>query len=181
CEEVRYLVGEGIRRLLEKATGHSFQSEQTEAMVADFMEYYSANLIVHTQAYVGIRQMLETLAAEHWPLAVCSNKAHELTGQLIGHFFPAVLFCMVLGKKDNAPSKPDPSGALQVIEAMNLPASEVAFIGDTGIDMDTAKNSGAVPIGVSWGFRPREELVEHGAKIILDRPEELVGLPRSAG
>jgi phosphoglycolate phosphatase len=74
---------------------------------------------------------------------------------------------------ENTPAKPDPAGAFSILEVLRLPAEEVAFVGDTGVDMRTAVNSGLFPIGVSWGFRPKEELLEHGAKIILNRPEEL--------
>jgi phosphoglycolate phosphatase len=172
-EEVRYLVGEGIKRLLEKATGHRAQSGQMEEMVGVFMEYYGSHLIVNTRAYAGIHQMLETLVSLNIPLAVFSNKSHEFTVQLIRHFFQDIPFCMIEGKRENVPAKPDPTGALCIIEAMKLPAAEVAFVGDTRTDMETSVNSGTFPIGVTWGFRPEAELLEYGAKMILNKPDEL--------
>jgi phosphoglycolate phosphatase len=173
-EETKYLVGEGLRRLLQKIAGLDAENPELEDMAASFMEDYADNLMVTTRPYPGIRRMLGALGSAKLPLAVFSNKSHELTVLLIQHFFPEIPFRKVLGKQENTPAKPDPAGVSGILEALRLPAEKVAFVGDTGVDMRTAVNSGLFPIGVSWGFRPEDELLEQGAKIILKRPEELL-------
>jgi phosphoglycolate phosphatase len=172
-DEVRFLVGGGLRRLLEQVTGLGGENPQLEAMILEFMEDYGEGLIGATRPYPGIRHLLGYLSRKRIPVAVFSNKDHGFTTRLMEHFFPAISFCQVRGKMEDMPAKPDPAGVLRILEAMRLPAAEVAFVGDTPVDMETAGNSGTFPIGVSWGFRSAEELREHGARIVLNHPGEL--------
>ncbi|MDR1243515.1 MAG: HAD family hydrolase [Deltaproteobacteria bacterium] len=174
-DEVRLLVGEGLRRLLVKVTGLEGENPRLEAMILKFMEDYGACLIATTRPYPGIERLLGYLNRKRIPVAVFSNKAHEFTIRLMAHFFPEISFCQVRGKMEDMPAKPDPAGVLRILEAMRLPAAEVAFVGDTRVDMETAGNSGTFPIGVSWGFRSAAELREHGARIVLNHPGELEG------
>lgn len=176
-EEYKYKVGSGVNKLLERALpeGHKAEGDIAEAKVY-FMEYYMRHKTDLTRPYEGIPELLRTLSAEGVKLAVCSNKFIEGTRQLVAAFFPDIEFASVLGQREGVPVKPDPAIVYETLEIAGCSASECLYVGDSGIDMHTAVNAGTIPVGVTWGFRPRQELLDAGAVHIVDAPQEIVSI-----
>lgn len=172
-QEFPFLIGEGLRRLLENASG-SRNPEEIEAMRREMMDYYGEHLHVKTRPYSGVAAMLAELAGRGFPLAVFSNKPETLSKILIERFFPDIPFAAVRGMREDCPPKPDPAGVRQIAALPSFTAarSGIGFVGDSKTDMQTARNFGCLAIGVTWGFRPRAELLEHGAAVLLDNPAE---------
>ena len=174
-DKYRYFVGNGSRKLIErclpaeKAADAAFVDEA----LANYKACYDRNLTHKTDCYAGIMEMLQTLQAKHIPLGICTNKHQSAADILVDKLFPKDMFMFVIGDCKDLPRKPDPKKVLLIANKMGVKPEEVAYFGDTSVDMDTAKNAGMLPIGVTWGFRPKEELVEHGVKILLDSPMEL--------
>jgi phosphoglycolate phosphatase len=109
-------------------------------------------------------------------MAVCSNKADDLTRRIVRGLVGPGTFAAVVGARPGLPLKPDPASTLLAAEGLAAPPERIAYVGDSDVDMLTAANAGMVPVGVSWGFRTRRELVEAGARMVLDRPRELLDL-----
>jgi phosphoglycolate phosphatase len=107
-------------------------------------------------------------------MAILSNKPHAFAVDMVGHFFGSWKFAAVFGARDSHARKPDPGAALEASEAMGLAPARVLYAGDTGTDMQTARNAGMLAVGVLWGFRPRDELEENGAQALVSRPAELL-------
>lgn len=171
----RYLVGSGIRNLVAGALPEQERSEQSilachEAMVADYRD----NCLVKTNLYDGVADLLEWLKKYNIPMGVYSNKREELTKMICAALFESGLFQIILGARPGLPKKPDPAGALMVAEHLGQPPENLLFVGDTNIDMQTAISANMYAVGVTWGFRPREELIEAGAKTIINHPSEIL-------
>ena len=172
-------IGDGVRSLVLKALPESvLESEDIEARVADYQRHYQDTWKDKTSPYPGITDLLKTLHAEGFKLAVLSNKPHAFTQLCCDHFFPDVSFEVVFGARPNVPRKPDPAGAFEIAEILGLKPDECAFIGDSGFDMATAVNAGMLPVGVTWGFRDEEELRSFGAKVLISQAEELLAVLR---
>ncbi len=140
-----------------------------------FRRNYDENYLNKTAAYSGIKEMLVSLQKKGYKLAVVSNKADVMAGKIVDELFPNV-FDFISGKVENLPTKPDPALTLSIMKEMGLNPKECAFVGDSGMDMLTACNTGALPIGVSWGFREKNELLENGAKYIIDAPIHILSV-----
>jgi len=170
--EYRYLVGEGVPRLCQKAIG-----ESAPHLVPRLTELgravYRTRILDCTRPYPGVPELITRLRARGIPLAVLSNKPHELTCRIIRRFWPDDAFACVQGYTIESERKPSPHHALRIATQLGVSPADLWIIGDTSTDVATATASGAVPIGVTWGFRPREELAAAGARLIVDRPEEL--------
>lgn len=145
----------------------------TDAVTGDFLEYYAQHSMDQTAPYPGIIEMLTGFQAAGHKLAVISNKADPLTRDVVNHYFSEIDFDQVLGMRSDLSPKPDPAGALQIAGQLEVKPEDVFFVGDSMTDMKTAVNAGMHPIGVSWGFRSVEELLDNGAKTIVHSPEEL--------
>jgi phosphoglycolate phosphatase len=176
-EEYRYLVGRGLWSLAEDSLPPERRDEQTvrrchERMLAD----YGRNSLVKTHVYDGVPEMLRGLRAAGLPLAVFSNKSDHLTQDLVRALLDPSDFHVVRGALAGAPLKPDPTVALELAVAVGVEPARVAYVGDSSIDMRTATAAGMPAVGVSWGFRTAAELVENGALVVIDRPEELLAL-----
>lgn len=170
-------VGSGIMRLVEQALPEPLRSPENAALMrADFVRYYTAHIDVYTKPYDGIPEMLAELARQGVRLAVASNKFQAGTEQLIARFFPDIPFGPVLGQREGMPLKPDPAIVEEILAATGATREQTVFVGDSGIDILTAKAAGVRSVGVSWGFRPRSELEQAGADHIVDRAGELAGL-----
>ena len=173
--ECKSFVGDGVRMLLLRAI--EARAEYSDGlyvrMYEDYNSAYDAEPHYLTEAYRGIPEMLAELKARGIRLAVLSNKPHFATLKTIEKFFPDT-FDIVSGGKDGVPLKPDPTALLATVSALGSSPSECAYIGDSDVDMLTAKNANtALAIGVSWGFRSRELLVESGADRIADTADDL--------
>lgn len=169
--EIRLMIGDGLRKLMERASGVA-EPDKLSLLHKEMREYYQAHLDEKTRPYPGVGDLLGRLAGLGFPLAVLSNKAHPFSRSLVRRFFPDIPFQAVEGQREGFPPKPDPAGVLRITGIFGQAPAEIGLVGDSRVDMLTAVNSGAFPIGVTWGFRDRDELLAHGAKILLDRPEE---------
>ncbi len=173
-EDYKYLIGDGMVKLIERAIPDDKLDADTFQSVFDcFMNYYRSHYLVHTRAYDGIFEAVNDLNAMGLKLAVVSNKADDMTNIIVKEFFGDI-FTSVTGKREGYPTKPDPTLTLKIIDEMGVTPDECIFVGDSGMDCANAVNSGCYPLGVLWGFRKREELLLNGAKTIVSSPNEIV-------
>lgn len=173
-EDYRKMVGHGVRNLVEKALEASvgtgpFPSEEVDAALADFKEYYSAHIDVHTRPYPGIPELLADLQAAGVRLAVASNKFQEGTERLIRSLFPAIQFVAILGNRPGYPLKPAPEIVQEVLRKADIGPSDVVMVGDSPTDMRTAANGGVEGLAVTWGYRTADELAGH--RLVHSVPE----------
>ena len=170
-------VGNGIMRLVERALPEPLRSPENVALMrADFVRCYTEHIDAHTEPYPGIPGLLSGLAQQGVRLAVASNKFQAGTEKLVRLFFPGIPFSPVLGQREGVPLKPDPAVVEEILSITGTPRDRALFVGDSGIDIATARAAGIRSVGVSWGFRARAELEEAGAGRIIDRAEELPAL-----
>lgn len=168
-------VGAGVQVLAERALPADEQGRLDEA-VAAFRRHYEKALVVHTHPYPGVVALLEALTHQGVPIAVLSNKYEEATQAVVRALLATIPFSDVRGHRVGVPKKPDPSAALAIAHGLDVPPADCVFVGDTGIDMATARAAGMIPVGVRWGFRDDDELRRHGARALIDAPAELLTL-----
>ena len=174
-EEYAKMVGNGILNLVKRALPEELRTDEyVMAARADFLDFYTANIDRHTRPYDGIYEVLRTLQDEGWSLAVASNKFDEGTQKLVRTIFPDIHFSAIYGNKEGFPLKPDAALHDLIIKECDADIATTWMIGDSGVDIQTAKNAGVRSIGCSWGFRPRTELEEFGADYIVDAPSEIL-------
>jgi phosphoglycolate phosphatase len=171
----RHLVGRGFRVLLERAIPADARVDM-EALYQTSLQHYQKTGEQSGKPYYGVRKCLLQLQARNVPLAVISNKPNAITGAVVAATFPDINFVLVQGAVDGQAVKPDPAGAWQAAQAAACPPAQCAFIGDSDVDMATAKAAGMLAVGAAWGFRGRTELAAAGADYILDSIDQLVGL-----
>lgn len=171
------MVGNGVTRLLQRALPSGQDTEeQIEKLRSYFREYYDRHSCDHTAPYPGIHDLLRELREHDIKLAVASNKYHEAVVALISHFFPDVEWAAVSGNKDGVPVKPDPSVVFDILTVAPTPKSEVLYVGDSGVDMETARRACVESCGVTWGFRPVSELKSFYADHIVSDPAEILNI-----
>ncbi len=176
-ETYRWLVGDGTRTLIERALPVGTRSEETvSACVHTYLDYYSRNWAAHTCRYAGIETVLNRLADMDMSLAVLSNKPHRFTRLCVQTFLNQWHFDPILGQRGGTPKKPSPVLAQQIIDRFGTDPGRILYVGDSGIDMKTAVNAGMYPVGALWGFRSADELVDAGARSLLNRPSDLLPL-----
>lgn len=174
-EEYAKMVGNGILNLVKRALPEELRTDEyVMAARADFLDFYTANIDRHTRPYEGIYEVLRTLQEEGWSLAVASNKFDEGTQKLVRTIFPDIHFSAIYGNKEGFPLKPDAALLDLIMKECDADVATTWMIGDSGVDIQTAKNAGVRSIGCSWGFRPRTELEEFGADYIVDAPSEIL-------
>lgn len=174
-EGYRRMVGNGIRRLVERSLPEDRRDEQTvERARRSFVEYYVEHIDVFTRPYDGIETVLKELSECGVKMAVVSNKFQRGTERLIGRFFGDTEFVAVFGQREGIPLKPDPCSDFEIMRIAGVGCDETLHVGDSAVDIAAAKAAGVRSVGVSWGFRPREELELGGADRIIDAPEELI-------
>ncbi len=175
--DYRGFVGNGILRLVERALPEELRTpEYVAAARTDFVAYYIDRIDLHTVPYAGISELLDALMQRGIRLAVASNKFHAGTEKLVRRFFSGVSFDVVLGQRPDVPLKPDPTIVEEILDLTAVPRERVLYVGDSGIDMQTAAAARIRSVGVTWGFRSREELQQAGAGVLVDRSEELLRL-----
>ena len=173
----RWMVGAGVRELFQRALpGESRGEELVERCTADFSAAYGRTWNLKTRPYDGVPELLGELARRSVRMAVLSNKPDDFTKRCVDFYFPGGTFDRVLGQREGVPRKPDPAGALEIAGAMGIPAERFVYLGDTAVDIRTALAAGMDPVGVLWGFRPREELAGAGARALLRRPSGLLAM-----
>lgn len=173
----RSFIGDGLVRLFGRVLPADRRGEEVVAeCAASFQERYAENWNVRTRRYEGVAELLDAATTRGLKMAVLSNKPHAFTRRCVDAYFSAWRFEAVLGQRDGVPRKPDPAGAREIVERLDVGAEHFLYLGDTPTDMRTALSAGMHPVGVSWGFRPVEELRAAGAAQIITRPVELMDL-----
>lgn len=168
----RHFVGNGMAKLVQRALGEEYSSYYDE-VYDEFLNEYEKRFDEKSRPYEGVLESLETLKERDVKMAICTNKKQSYTDQIIRKFFSGTDFIEVVGDRDDGHRKPSPYYPLKIAEAMNCPVEKIYFVGDSDVDMQTAKNAGMIAVGVSWGFRGRKELEAAGADIVIDHPLEL--------
>ncbi|CUP21123.1 MULTISPECIES: HAD family hydrolase [Clostridium] len=173
-EKYKTFVGNGRYKLVERMLPEDRRDmENIEKALKLFDTYYEKHMIDMTKPYDGIMEMLDSLINRGINIAVVSNKPHEFTTEVVKNYF-GDRFKVVYGHKKNTKEKPDPWAVLEVIEEFNVNKDECLYIGDSEIDINTAKNAGVKSVGVEWGFRGKGELEAAGANYIVNKPEQIL-------
>lgn len=167
-------VGNGINKLFERALPAESRTEENIMRIrAHFLPYYDEHNADLSKPYPGIPQLLEELQTAGVHLAVASNKYQRATEKLIRHYFPTIRFAAVFGQREGIPVKPHPQIVEDILTLVPVNKEEVIYIGDSGVDMQTALHAGVESIGVTWGFRPKEELLQHSPTHLVDSADEI--------
>lgn len=174
-EEVRRFVGNGIMKLIERGVPAGTSEEKIKEAYSFFIEYYSAHCADKTKPYTGITELLKKLRKDGIKTAVVSNKADIAVKELCDKYFKG-LFDISIGEREGVRRKPAPDSVNEVLNQLGFSREEAVYIGDSDVDVETAKNADMVCIGVEWGFRDRKLLIEKGADYIVSDTEELYKL-----
>lgn len=170
----RFFVGNGINKLIERALPEEVRSEEKVLELrADFVAYYEGHSADLTAPYKGIPELLSVLKQKGLKMAVASNKYQVATEFLVEKYFGEYEFDVVLGQRDGIQPKPDPTIVYDILKLTGVEVSKVLYVGDSGVDMQTAKVANLCSVGVSWGFRPVVELEAFDPDYIVDHPHEI--------
>jgi phosphoglycolate phosphatase len=176
-ESYRRFVGDGAGCLARRVMPEDHQDDETvercrEIIAAEYAKCWADN----TRPYPGVAELLYELHERGIPMAVLSNKPHEATRTVVEGYFPEHNFQIVRGAVPSVPRKPDPAGALQIAEELDILPGRFVYLGDTDTDMRTAVAAGMFAAGALWGFRDAEELLANGAQALLKTPQEVINL-----
>lgn len=174
-EEVRMFVGNGIRKLVERAVPAGTSEEKITQVFDVFLEYYEIHSADNTSPYPGILELVGKLKKSGIKTAVSTNKA-DVPAQELGREYFNGIFDLIVGQQDGLKVKPAPDSVNKILSILDIQKKDAIYIGDSDVDVQTAKNSGLDFIGVSWGFRGREFLEKNGAKNIVDNANEILDL-----
>ena len=173
-DKYNFMVGNGINKLFERALPDGEKTEENVLRVRqEFVPYYDQHKADKSRPYPGVTELLETLQTAGMQLAVASNKYQAATEKLIAHYFPNIKFTAVFGQREGIPVKPDPIIVKEILQIAKVQEEETLYVGDSGVDMQTAINAGVTSCGVTWGFRPRTELESFHPDHIVDNAEEI--------
>lgn len=175
-EECKSFIGDGARNLILRALRSKGISDAdfAESILKEYNKEYNSDTTYLTEPYPEIREVLAALKERGILLGILSNKPDATTRFIIPNYFPET-FDIVRGGVDGVPLKPDPTSLVNMISSLSVSPSEVMYLGDTGVDIKTGIAAGVLKtVGVSWGFRDREELISKGARIIIDSPKEIL-------
>lgn len=174
-EQYRCFVGNGGRKLVERAMGKGSTPEEVDAAYARFLELYDRNYCVHTAPYDGIYDLLDELTKRGYKLGIVTNKPEPQARKLAKLLFSDYPFgCVYGGAVEGRPHKPDPQVVRLALCDLNADAEKTLFVGDSNVDIYTGHNAGMIAAGVTWGFRGEAELRAAGADILIDHPLELL-------
>jgi len=171
----RHFIGDGSRMLVTRAIPEDHRTpERIEDLLTRFKDDYSRHWKTATCPYPGIQDLLNDLVGRGIRRAVVTNKPQAFAECCVHHFFPDTPFQMVWGQKNGVPLKPHPLPALEAAKQLQVATGECLLLGDSGVDMETARAAGMLPVGAAWGFRPIGELIEAGAVRIVHTPQEIL-------
>lgn len=174
-DEVRRFVGNGVRKLIERAVPEDTPPTQTEKCFDAFRAHYIVHCQDHTRLYPGIATMLTALQSRGYRMAVVSNKMQPGVTELARTFFQGIID-VAIGEQPGIPRKPDPLMVSTALERLGVAASEAVYVGDSDVDILTAAAAGLPCISVLWGFRSRSFLVAHGATTMAEQPQDILAL-----
>lgn len=169
-------VGNGIRKLLERAFGGKLSGAEMDRAFARFIEVYEVHCADKTAPYEGILPLLDTLKKHGYRMGVVTNKPEAQARRLATKFFESYGFCCVYGSVEDRPNKPHPMSVQMALADCGAVAERTLFVGDSNVDVETAHNAGLVCGGAVWGFRGEEELRNAGAEILLQQPLDLLNV-----
>lgn len=176
-EAYRWFIGDGARVLVSRALPEEQRTEKhIDSCLTAFKNQYQRNWHTKTRPYDGIPRLVAMLQAAGTKMAVVSNKPHAFTETCCRHYFPEQPFDIVIGQQEGRPVKPDPYPAFQAATHLRMPPSDCLFLGDSGVDMETARRAGMFPVGALWGFRRQDELETAGAAACIGHPRDLLEL-----
>jgi len=170
-----YMVGNGVRKLIERAEPDA-DPETIDNLLKLFREYYDEHSTDHTTPYPGMRDLLTKLHDKGIAIAIASNKYQAAVDRIIPHFFPDIPFAAVMGQTDDRPVKPDPSVVFAILNKYPTAKNDVLYVGDSAVDIETARRACVDSVGVTWGFRPVSELRGAYADHIVSSPDEIFNL-----
>lgn len=171
-DEVRRFVGNGIRKLIERAVPENSSDDVIDRVYGEFIKYYGEHCSDKTKAYDGIEKLIENLRKSGCHTAVVSNKADYAVQELCRKYFNGC-FDYAVGEREGISRKPSPDSVNEVLEKLSISRKNAVYIGDSDVDIMTAANADMDCISVSWGFRDCEFLKKHGASLIVDSPDEI--------
>jgi phosphoglycolate phosphatase len=176
-QSFKMMIGNGLARLIGRAlpAGSAKDEALIEKIRLAFKKEYALRLRQETKPYPEISELLDRLSYLGFDMAVFSNKDEDNAKKLVDHFFPN-RFAFCFGATAERPIKPDPAGGLELARRLGLDPTEILYLGDSEVDMQTAANCGFIPVGVAWGFRDVEVLRESGAKFIVKTPLEFLNV-----
>jgi phosphoglycolate phosphatase len=179
AERFKELVGDGFANLTRKILPPSeLRPERIESFTAEYRALYRERWNRNTTVYDGVQELLNSLQTSGFILSVLSNKRDDFTKMCVSHFFPDITFAEVRGERPETPIKPAPDGAIGIANSCKVSPQECVFVGDSEIDIETARRSRMLPVGVLWGFRPRGILEAAGAAAIISKPADLLAIVR---
>ncbi|MFA7127451.1 MAG: HAD family hydrolase [Bacilli bacterium] len=173
-ETCQYMVGQGVDVLITKAVSNP---TARAAVMSHYLAHYEENQFHHTKPYDGIVEVLHLLQSLGMKLAVLSNKPHVDTVRIVEHYFGNELFDVVMGQKPTNRPKPSLDGCYEILSLLNI-THDILYVGDTAVDMETAKRAGFDSVAVTWGFRKPEEIIPH--HFIINHPRELLPIVRQS-
>ena len=175
-EDYKHFVGDGAAMLIRRAllAAGDERLEHFDEVYETYLEIFAKDCMYQVKPYEGICALLEELKHLSVRIAVLSNKPDADSRRVVDELFGKGYFDFVQGQREDIPRKPDPAGVYRIMEAFVLPAGDFLYVGDSGVDMKTGRAAGIFTVGVLWGFRDREELVENGADAVISKPLELL-------
>ncbi|WP_300329081.1 HAD family hydrolase [Fusobacterium sp.] len=171
-EEIRSFVGNGIKKLIERAVPSETDENKINECYEDMLEYYKDHSMIKTGPYIGTKELIERLHQEGYKIAVITNKAQNSADIIVNKFFGDSVD-LVIGDNKKMPLKPNPAGINKALEYFNLTKEEVVYIGDSEVDLQTGNNGEVRTILVLWGFRDKEFLQKKGGEVFANNVEEL--------
>lgn len=171
-EEVRQFVGNGVKKLMERAIPNGLENPLFEDTLQTFRQHYLLHNLDTTLPYPGIMEMLQQLKAQGKRIAVVSNKFYAATQDLCKHFFGDTIQ-VAIGEREDIKKKPAPDTVLEALRQLQVTRQDAVYVGDSEVDVETARNSGIPCISVLWGFRSKSFLLSHGATMFIETPNEL--------
>ncbi len=172
----RIFVGDGAATLIRRVLPEGTQEDTIQTCYSEFIELYREKCCKMAVLYKGIPELLDQLTARDITMAILSNKAQVLTEKTVGMLMSSWKFEAVCGERDTVPRKPDPAGAFEIAERLDISPSCFIYLGDTAVDMKTAIAAGMFPAGATWGFRDKKELRENGARALIENPLDILDL-----
>ena len=177
-EEYKFLAGTGIKNLIKNMLNfrNCYTEELFDKVFYDYDTAYNKDVTKNTTIFAGLKETLDKIKKTGVKIAIVSNKPDYATKDVVLKLYGENYFDFVAGQSEGFKLKPDPSLVLNVVSDFGAEKEECIYVGDTSTDMQTGKNAGLYTVGVLWGFRGAEELLQNGADILIENPEELYGI-----